>query len=141
MASKKYTWVAAIALTITCGGTCTAHADPDKVAYELAERCGKRAKMMLEKNEGGVISTYESHYNAKLNSCFAVTNDWHSSSGLEIKIWEIWDVNENRRLAYASCTRVLVGDKCATADIQTPVADDPASATAFRAALQRYMER
>jgi hypothetical protein len=57
-----------------------AHAEPNKVLYELQERCGKQAADTFKKemgdnitnnNDGGqTIANFENHYNARLNKCF-----------------------------------------------------------------------
>jgi hypothetical protein len=52
-------------------------AEPNKVLYELQERCGKRAAEVFEKDfpdtkTTGVIADYENHYSPRLNKCFIV---------------------------------------------------------------------
>ena len=51
-------------------------AEPNKVLYELQERCGKQAAENFQKQYGGTvvnggqtIALFENHYNARLNKC------------------------------------------------------------------------
>jgi len=56
-----------------------AHGEPDKVLYELQERCGKQAAQVFQKdwggtvvntNDGQMLANYENHYSPRLNKCF-----------------------------------------------------------------------
>jgi hypothetical protein len=74
------------------------YAQPDKVAYELQERCGKRAAEVhaLHFPDAGNTSEafhYVNHYNSRLNKCFLVEGD--PTLG-KIRIYILTDINENR---------------------------------------------
>jgi hypothetical protein len=50
-------------------------AEPNAVAYQLQERCGKRAEEVLRFNGWNPakdIASIQSHYNSRLNRCFAI---------------------------------------------------------------------
>ncbi len=56
-------------------------AAPDKVQYELQERCGKQAaetfkrewkSNVVTQKDGQFVASYRNHYSAKLNKCFYV---------------------------------------------------------------------
>ena|ERR1700733_8851554 len=83
------------------------YAQPDKVAYELQERCGKRAEQVWQKDYGQnittdqygtIIANYENHYNAKLNKCFMLEDatSLPKGGGQSFKTLMLIDVNENK---------------------------------------------
>lgn len=93
-------------LCLTSATICVA--DPDKVAYELAERCGRRADELFRRDYGNGqftgtdgssnFSNYRNHYNRKLNTCFfevTVTSAAKNTSGLTSSI-DLIDLNENK---------------------------------------------
>jgi hypothetical protein len=67
-----------IAASSLIASTLSAYSQPDKVLYELQERCGKLAKTFAEDWKTRTVQTahptvqggYENHYNARLNKCF-----------------------------------------------------------------------
>jgi hypothetical protein len=87
----------------------TAKAEPNKVLYELQERCGKKASdtfknevgtNITKTSEGGtMISNYENHYNGRLNKCFylqsatIIPKDRNTSRSLQL-----FDLHENREV-------------------------------------------
>ena len=96
--------VAAISPTI-------ASAQPDKAAYDLQERCGKRAEQVWQKDfgqnvtnsdYGTTMANYENHYNSKLNKCFIFEEStlYKKGGGVPFKTLVVVDINENK--VYAS---------------------------------------
>jgi hypothetical protein len=84
------------------------YAQPDKVQYELQERCGKRATEVFEKDfpekSPNVIAFFENHYNARLNKCFMVEETTthvrdDKNKPVTIKILILIDVNDNKVIA------------------------------------------
>ena len=88
------------------------YAISDKEAYELQERCGKRAADYFKGYVSGIENTedvkfrtiYTNHYNRKLNKCFILFTTFGSPMSKEdiqklgISIDKIlWDINENKR--------------------------------------------
>jgi hypothetical protein len=88
-----------------------ATADPDKVQYELQEKCGLRANQRFKEDygngitntkDGQLISTFRNHYNPNLNKCFILvlttsvsnkkTATWTISS---TKTESLFDLNDN----------------------------------------------
>jgi hypothetical protein len=59
-------------------------AEPNKVLYELQERCGKQATEwfvsewgrsgIVNTNDGQIIADFQNHYNSKLNTCIVLLN-------------------------------------------------------------------
>ena len=91
-------------------------AEPNKLQYELQERCGKAAaaKFASDHPEGPEIRTkddftvykYENHYNATLNKCFLkytmriVKYKSSSDPGYTTTDMALFDVNENKQYGY-----------------------------------------
>jgi hypothetical protein len=57
-------------------------AAPDKIAYELQERCGRNVAEWFNREygngvektkDGKTLTNYRSHYNSRLNKCFMLT--------------------------------------------------------------------
>jgi hypothetical protein len=68
----------------------TAHAEPDKLAYELQERCGKHSAQFVEKLKSDLepwfatqelLTTFRNHYNPNLNGCFLLVLTIRYSAG------------------------------------------------------------
>jgi|SRR5438309_9484355 hypothetical protein len=84
----------------------SANAAPDKVQYELQERCGKRAEQIFAKNwprgspdnSMGYTQTagYQSHYNARLNKCFMLQTSQAYDPKQPSVMKILWDVNSNK---------------------------------------------
>lgn len=81
---------------------------PDKVAYELQERCGKATKAEFVKNygESGMMSSkfsntvadYKNHYNSKLNRCFYLLSTTYlidKPDAVSLESTALWDINES----------------------------------------------
>jgi hypothetical protein len=86
-------------------GMLAAEAQPDEVAYELQERCGKRAAEVHARHfpdaaDPSQAYDYQNHYNTRLNKCFIVESNtlhWNEDhSQTEIKTILLSDVNENK---------------------------------------------
>jgi hypothetical protein len=70
----------AVILLLLSGFAATGYAEPNKVQYELQERCAKRASEFFQKEYGNGIEDnggggqnytyFVNHYNARLNKCF-----------------------------------------------------------------------
>jgi len=88
-------------------------ADPDKAAYELQERCGRRANEWFKETNGtGITNTkdaqlfsnFRNHYSARLNKCFVLvmstavnhkkTGDGKVSSTTMETLFDLNDNNE-----------------------------------------------
>lgn len=87
-----------------------AYAAPDRVAYELQERCGKRATEVIKADGPAIqttkdqttISSFTAHYNATMNRCFVLS----TSSGViksakdkepsAFNMETLFDVNSNK---------------------------------------------
>jgi hypothetical protein len=85
-------------------------AQPNKVLYELQERCGKRAAEFfrreygtgLPKTEYGITMrfNYENHYSARLNKCFflEIAVSWEKGKLDSSKNMRLFDLNDNKEL-------------------------------------------
>jgi hypothetical protein len=81
-----------------------ASAQPNKVLYELQERCGKRAEELFRREYGprdskyGMLFNYENHYSARLKKCFfleiAVSQDKGRLTAT--KDMRLFDLNEKK---------------------------------------------
>lgn len=87
------------------------YAEPNKVLYELQERCGKHAAETFKKEIGGnitktedgntMIGNYENHYSARLNKCFylEITSIMPKAKDQKpSKSLRLFDLHENREL-------------------------------------------
>jgi hypothetical protein len=98
---------------LALAGSCfisIAHAQPDKVLYELQERCGKRAAEVFQKEWGGhhiapinnddgyLTADYENHYSPRLNKCFYLQKSNSVSKSMGIQSLELYDLNDNRQI-------------------------------------------
>ena len=88
-----------------------ATADPDKVKYELQERCGLHANQRFKEDygngitntkDGQLISNFRNHYNSHLNKCFILmqttgVNHKQTATGTisTTKIESLFDLNDN----------------------------------------------
>jgi hypothetical protein len=111
----------AIVGLITLAFLAEVRAEPNKVLYELQERCGKQAtdwfvsewgrRGIVNTSDGQIMADFQNHYNSKLNTCIVLLNttsittkkpkSTFSSSTLfdllEIKtIGECWDTGNPR---------------------------------------------
>jgi hypothetical protein len=96
-----------------------------KDVYELQGRCGKSSadffKMYGSYSEAkGFSSSYENHYNGKLNKCFIIiSKKWDKNGkideyGISARQIELWDVQENT--TYGSVIFINeIMDLCVTA--------------------------
>jgi hypothetical protein len=93
-------------------------AAPNKIAYELQERCGKQASTEFRREFGvpgkpatqsgkTTIHNYRSHYNSKLNACIYLirTHGFDAGSGRKprgsagaFEMQVIFDINENKEI-------------------------------------------
>jgi hypothetical protein len=95
-----------------------AHAQPDKLLYELQDRCGKRAAEVFEKRYAEISKDrdshstvdYENHYSARLNKCFFVLK--LSSFSDSIRGLVLIDLNENREIGSFSIAEPIHDWKC-----------------------------
>jgi hypothetical protein len=96
----------ALSAAVLIGAACVAYAQPNKVQYELQERCGKRATELFEKDfppekVTTVVATFENHYNPRMNKCFMVEESTSyfrddKNKPMSIKILILIDVNDNK---------------------------------------------
>jgi hypothetical protein len=90
-----------------------AYGEADKVQYELQERCGRAAAAAFERDnppgqngeisdtkEGQAVSSYENHYNVRLNKCFVMYSmqflNYKSTPKTTTQSYIVFDVNENK---------------------------------------------
>ena len=88
-------------------GSC-AHAQPNKIEYELRERCGERAAQVFKTeyrevqntDEGQMLINYRNHYSATLNKCFFLEltsiTATRASPQHNAKMFRLFDINENK---------------------------------------------
>jgi hypothetical protein len=98
-----------VAILVLSNAPTIATAQPDKVAYELQERCSQRATELFGRdfadNNGGSQATghFENHYNSRLNKCFMIeeSTSYARDNGklTAIRILILLDVNENKTYA------------------------------------------
>ena len=96
---------------IASSGQCWA--TPDKLAYELQERCGKQAAAEFKREfRTGIESTkrsttftnFRNHYSAKLNACLYLltatgfVTDAKGKSGPPFQSRNLYDLNENHEI-------------------------------------------
>jgi hypothetical protein len=108
MAPSQLAFVAALALSCVTFSNCWGQ--PNKVLYELQERCGQQAAQTFQKEwgeklanteEGQVLANYENHYSPGLNKCFylEISNTIRRASGKpsSYKTLKLYDLNENKQ--------------------------------------------
>jgi hypothetical protein len=79
-------------------------AQPNKVLYELQERCGKRAEEFFRREYGPAFSkdrqmfNYENHYSSRLNKCFflEIADVYEKGKSASTKNMRLFDLNENK---------------------------------------------
>jgi hypothetical protein len=97
-------------LILGVAGLCllrVAHAEPDKVLYELQERCGRQATDFYKREFGGehivksekgtTIQDYENHYNPRLNKCFYLQKSNYWSKEGSFKMLQLYELNEHKQ--------------------------------------------
>jgi hypothetical protein len=93
-----------IAASSLIASTPSAYSQPDKVLYELQQRCGKLAKTFAEDWKTRTFQTahgtfqegYENHYNARLNKCFYLEIiTIHGRVGF-MRNLSLFDLNDNK---------------------------------------------
>jgi hypothetical protein len=85
-----------------CGSAATVHAEPNKIQYELQERCGKGAKQFFY-DEGYMAlgyNNYESHYNSELNKCSIFLQRYASNDKSTTKEESLLDINARKLYGY-----------------------------------------
>lgn len=104
--------------SIATGFISTANAEPNKVLYELQERCAKEARQEFQRRWGeGIVNdkdvridaSYENHYNARLNKCFylEMTATYPRKEGQVQRDSTLFDLHENKE--YGNCHKVENG--------------------------------
>jgi len=101
-------------IAIVAAGSCLigiARAQPDKVLYELQERCGKQAAEVFQKEwgahvlnnkDGYTLADYENHYSPRLNKCFYLeksnnVSKLKSGATMNTQGLTLYDLNENKQ--------------------------------------------
>ena len=144
---------AALAATLVLSAVGTAaHAEPNKAQYELQERCGKDAAAFFKRFNAPDGASYTDHYNPDLNGCFALLNLSQIRWGAYWPVWELWNVNENRRIDVIGfqskpdgankrpLTDCMLGNFVGCSDLDSPVNHD-GYLSGFAASVQTYMQR
>lgn len=136
-------------LFITSGLTIYSYgfAAPDKVQYELQERCGKQSAETFKREwgtgttngkDGQGFQNYKNHYNAKLNKCFyMVTGGFISKEKTQgTQDWKrLLDVHENKEYAtYIKNSKDKEPMACSVLDKQC------SSAKEWEVLIKPYME-
>jgi len=97
--------LAIIALLLANG---TALAEPNTVAYQLQERCGKRAEEVFHREQGSnPTGTFQAHYNSRLNKCFSTQSSVYDKGFSRVLI----DVNESKEYGYFLYTYEKVSNR------------------------------
>ena len=138
-------WAATVVAVVAVGA---AHANPEKVGYELADRCAKSSQAIFESKyaamgNGGVYASFQNHYNPKLNGCFMVITTVSFTNRYKTHwiLLELLNVNENRELGQFTCRgdvdsiHGLGQDSCAIGHIRL------SGAAPFTKSMRLYMER
>lgn len=101
-------------VTAILGCSIQSLAAPDKVIYELREKCGKQAEEDFNRQYGTGIRSFDdgtfrtsgfrNHYNIRLNSCFSLISTdmpYKDKSGeLQPRIlYSLYDLNDNNEVA------------------------------------------
>jgi hypothetical protein len=98
-----------VALAVTVGASLigySACAAPDKVLYELQEKCGRSAAAVFDRDnpegatsvtpDGHTTATFENHYNANLKKCFVIyIQTFFAKDSVKMSM-TIFDINENK---------------------------------------------
>jgi hypothetical protein len=84
-----------------------ASAEPDKVLYELQERCARQAANFFKTESGGehvvktkdgtMLEDYENHYSSRLNKCFYLQISNHFSKTSNFKSLQLYEINEHKQ--------------------------------------------
>jgi hypothetical protein len=84
-----------------------AYSEPNKVEYELQERCGKRAAEVFKSeytqvqntDEGQMLFNYRNHYSATLNKCFFLEMSsiiaTKANPVYTAQMFRLFDINDN----------------------------------------------
>jgi hypothetical protein len=114
------------------GGLCllvgAAHAEPNKVLYELQERCGRQAADFFKAEFGGehhvttgkgtTLQDYENHYSPRLNKCFFLyRGNYISSKENFFKMLQLYELNEHKQYG-AFSSGISSGMECEVLDHQ-----------------------
>ena len=124
-------------------------AAPDKVLYELQEKCGRSAAAAFSRDnpdgsssvtaDGSAIASFENHYSASLNKCFvleSVTLYTNNSKPARVVLsLTLFDVNENKE--YGRFFGSLHGDNTFMCDMQEKTCR---SQDEWRQLAREYME-
>ena len=80
-----------------------AYAQPDKVLYELQERCGKRALKyfkewgghIVNNKDGYITADYENHCSPRFSKCCYLQKSNSVSKTMDVQSFGLFDLNEN----------------------------------------------
>lgn len=141
----KSLWAATVIAVVAM---VAADANPDRVGYQLADRCAKSSEAIFESKysamgNGGVYASFQNHYNPKLNGCFMVitTVSFTNQYKTHRILLELLNVNENRELGQFTCRGDVANidgpgqDSCAIGHIRL------SGAAPFIKSMRLYMER
>ncbi len=123
---------AVVGFATACLSIGSVRAEPNKVLYELQERCGKQARETFRSGWGGhvvnstgwqTIANFENHYNVRLDKCFYIemstTYPPKTKHDKANEHFRLFDLNENKEYATYDHTEGLpllcyVGDRGCT---------------------------
>lgn len=84
------------------------NSEPNKVEYELSEKCSKASELMFSQTHksnientkrGQIISGFENHYNSDLNKCFYKETDDIIDGKKNTVVIRLYDLNDNKNIA------------------------------------------
>jgi hypothetical protein len=109
----------------------TAWGQPDKVIYELKERCGRQAAETFNKEwgsnvvnskDGQTVANFENHYNARLNKCFYLEiSTTYERDKKPLKSFRLFDLLDNKEYATfieGFLMHCQVGDRFCTSEAE-----------------------
>jgi hypothetical protein len=124
------------------------YAEPNRVQYELQERCGKRAAEVFKSeyqptvqntDEGQMLFNYRNHYSAVFNKCFFLEMSnilgYRANPKYSAQMFRLYDLNDNKEYgSYYKRSDKTVPTTCVVLDAQCR------SEAEWEALISRYME-
>jgi hypothetical protein len=122
-----------VALAAMCVlASSTAWGQPDKVIYELKERCGRQAaetfnkewgsNVVNNKDGGQTVANFENHYNARLNKCFyleiTTTYEQDKKPFKSLRLFDLLDNKEYATFIGDSLMHCEVRDRFCTSEAE-----------------------
>lgn len=130
----------------------TASSEPNKIEYELSEKCSKSSELMFNQKhqsnientkEGQMVSGFENHYNSDLNKCFYMESNTIINGKKGTIYTELYDLNDNKIIATllydpATCKGAYSSSDCPI--FMCIVGNEKCSTTKeFQKAIKKFM--